>query len=277
MADPRTALVLGFLIAGLAITAWVLAPGFRGPVEARRDLGTHRLALGSLVVVALGALVGTSLANAVLADVLASYTRTGSMTIETFLVAALSTQVPMLLVLYGRLIAPGAITWRDLGLRPMPLERVLRVGMATGLAALLLAAVIGQLLASFGVRPNQVEQFSFVRREGLGAFVLVLLVAAVVAPFVEELFFRGFLFGLYRRRQPLWVAYLASGALFAFLHALPGVMDLAQNLGLVLAVFVLGTLLAWTYQRTGSLYPGIVAHGVNNGVALVVLYSVGVT
>jgi membrane protease YdiL (CAAX protease family) len=54
-------------------------------------------------------------------------------------------------------------------------------------------------------------------------------------------------------------------------------MDLAQNLGLVLAVFVLGTLLAWTYQRTGSLYPGIVAHGVNNGVALVVLYSVGVT
>jgi uncharacterized protein len=269
MPDARIALVVGFVIAGLAITVWVFAPAFRGPVEARRHVGTHRLALGSLVVVLL--------ANAVLTAPMAPFLVDRRLSMGPFLVAALGTQVPILLVLYGRLIAPGALTWRDLGLRPMPLAQILSVGIATGFAALLLAGVIGTLLANFGVRLNQAEQFSFVRSEGVTGLLVVLLVVVVVTPFVEELFFRGFLFGLYGRRQPLWVAYLVSGLLFALLHANPVVMDLAQNLGLVLAVFALGTLLAWTYQRTGSLYPGMVAHGVNNGITLLVLYMVGVT
>jgi membrane protease YdiL (CAAX protease family) len=104
----------------------------------------------------------------------------------------------------------------------------------------------------------------------------LLIAAAVVAPFVEELFFRGFLFGIYRRRQPLWLAYVASSVLFTLLHLEPMRMNAAQMAGLSVGIFMLAMLLAWTYQHTGSLYPGMVAHAVNNATGLILFYTVGI-
>ena len=69
--------------------------------------------------------------------------------------------------------------------------------------------------------------------------MLLLIAAGVVAPFVEELFFRGFLFGLYRRRQPMWVAYLVSSVLFTLLHLEPNRMNVPQMAGLSVGIFML--------------------------------------
>jgi hypothetical protein len=129
------------------------------------------------------------------------------------------------------------------------------------------------LLAQIGLRPNQFEQFNFVRSGGTLGLVVVLVLGSVTAPFAEELFFRGVLFGLLRRRQPLLVAYLVSGALFAAAHLVPARMNAAQMAGLAIGIFFLGSLLAWTYQRTGSLYPGMLAHALNNATGLILLYS----
>ncbi len=267
MLSLQSALIAGVVLLGLASAVWVFAPALRGQEAARRDVGTHRLALGSLLVILL--------ANAALVAPVAGAFRAEALTSQTFLLAALATEIPMLLLLHFRLIAPGAATWEELGLRPLRLGRVVRVGVGTGLAGLGLTIAIGLLLGAIGLRQNQAEQFTFLRREGVGTFVAVLLLGAIVAPFVEELFFRGFIFGLYRRRQPLWVAYVASGSLFAVLHANPRAMDLGQAGALVVGVFTLGTLLAWAYQRTGSLYPSMVAHGLNNAVAITGVYAVG--
>ena len=253
-----TLLLLGL---GLAITAWVFIPALRGPLAARRHLGTHRLAFGSLVAVLL--------LNAVLTLPIAPMIGAGgSLTTGTFLIAALSTQVPMLLVVYARLIAPGAVSWQELGLRWLPLERIVRVGLIAGLVGLVLSAIVSGLLSQIGLRPNQLDQLQFVRDEPPAVFLLILFSVAVSAPFTEELFFRGFLFGLYRRRQPLWVAYAVPGVIFALLHLEPGRMNLAQMAGLAIGIFGLGMLLTWVYQRTGSLYPGMLAHVVNNATGL---------
>jgi membrane protease YdiL (CAAX protease family) len=34
----------------------------------------------------------------------------------------------------------------------------------------------------------------------------------------------------------------------------------------------LGLFLAWLYEKTGSLYPGIILHAANNGVAVIALF-----
>jgi membrane protease YdiL (CAAX protease family) len=109
----------------------------------------------------------------------------------------------------------------------------------------------------------------------LGVVVLGLALV-VLAPITEELFFRGFLFGLYRRRQPLWVAYVVSGLLFTVLHLEPTRMNVQQMAGLAVGIFLLSTILAWLYQHTGSLYPGMLAHAVNNATGLILFYAVGV-
>jgi membrane protease YdiL (CAAX protease family) len=263
--------VIGVVIAclaliGLIVTVWVFWPAFQGPEAARRLIGTHRLAIGSVVaVIVLNTIITLPLVSVLHLD--------KGFTAFSFVVAALSTQVPMLLVIYVRLVMPGAVTWRELGLRPLSLGYVVRLGLGAGIAGVLISVFIEMLLSQVGLQPNQLEQFKFVLSEGPLAFAVLLFAAGVMAPLVEELFFRGFLFGLYRTRQPLWVAYLVSSVLFTLLHLEPTRMNLAQMSGLSIGIFLLAMLLAWLYQHSGSLYPGIVAHAVNNATGLILFYA----
>jgi uncharacterized protein len=267
MSDVRLIVVLALAVVGLAVTIWVFLPAIRGPEAARRALGTHRLAVGSVIaVVTLNALI-------TLPFVVVGHFDLVDITTGTFLVAAGLTEIPMLIVVYLRLIAPGAVSWTALGLRPLPLRVLLPMGIGAGLAGLVIVGIVGALLSQIGLQQNQIEhEFGFVRTEGPSAFALVLIFAAVIAPVVEELFFRGFLFGLYRRRQPVWVAYAGSSVLFTLLHLMPGQMNLSQMAGLSVGIFLLAMLLAWLYQRTGSLYPGMLAHAVNNATGLILFY-----
>jgi membrane protease YdiL (CAAX protease family) len=256
-------------ILGVAATIWVYRPAFGGTPElARRDLGTHRLALGAVLsVLVLNGLITVPLAPYLHID--------QGLTATTFLVAALATEIPMVLFVYVRLVRTRAVTWEELGLRPVRPGYVLSMGLGAGLVGLIAIDIVGTLLSQVGLRPNQLEQFAFVLNEGPVAFVLLLLSAGVIAPMVEELFFRGFLFGLYRRRQPLWVAYLVSSLVFTLLHLEPQRMNAAQMAGLSVGIFLLAMLLAWVYQRTGSLYPGMLAHAVNNATGLILFYALG--
>jgi membrane protease YdiL (CAAX protease family) len=46
--------------------------------------------------------------------------------------------------------------------------------------------------------------------------------------------------------------------------------------GLSVGIFLLALLLAWLYQHTGSLFPGMLAHAVNNATGLILFYVVGI-
>jgi membrane protease YdiL (CAAX protease family) len=92
-----------------------------------------------------------------------------------------------------------------------------------------------------------------------------LLVAVVVAPPTEELFFRGFVLPAFAKVMPVWAAIAASAVLFGIAHA-----DLGSFLPLVVIGVVLGVL-RW---RTSSLWPGILFHALNNLIAAVAVLSV---
>ena len=91
---------------------------------------------------------------------------------------------------------------------------------------------------------------------GLGTAFLAVVVAA---PLVEELFFRGAVFGAIRARTGPLPALLVSGALFAGAHFVPAAFP---------ALMVFGVLLAFLYERTGSLLAPVLAHALYNGLAL---------
>jgi membrane protease YdiL (CAAX protease family) len=94
------------------------------------------------------------------------------------------------------------------------------------------------------------------------ALVAVTLLVALVAPVVEELFFRGFLFGALGRVMNWMLAALATGVVFGLVHAggTPAIF--------LVPLFVLGALLCVLYRRTGSLLPGMGVHAFNNALAL---------
>lgn len=89
-----------------------------------------------------------------------------------------------------------------------------------------------------------------------------LFAAVVIAPFCEEVFFRGFVFpGLLRGMSVGWTV-LVSSLLFAVAHADPGSF---------LVLFVIGLALAILRWRTRSLWPCILLHMLNNGIAALVI------
>jgi membrane protease YdiL (CAAX protease family) len=83
----------------------------------------------------------------------------------------------------------------------------------------------------------------------------------VVAPICEELLFRGFIFSALRNWRGPWPAALITGVLFGAVH---GLSAPAQDL---LPLAFLGFVLCLIYQQTGSLYPCIVLHLLNNSIA----------
>lgn len=97
--------------------------------------------------------------------------------------------------------------------------------------------------------------------------LLVLLGAAVTAPIVEEVSFRGYLFPALTRWRGPWLAAVITALLFGAAHALvyPPLL-----LPLMVAFGFGACLLFWF---TGSLLPGIALHALNN--ALVVSLAIG--
>ncbi|MEO8956145.1 MAG: CPBP family glutamic-type intramembrane protease [Ktedonobacteraceae bacterium] len=87
-----------------------------------------------------------------------------------------------------------------------------------------------------------------------------LLVAVFVAPFCEEIFFRGFVFTGLRRGMPLYLAVILSALLFAAAHGDPASFPVLLVIGLLLAI------LRW---QTKSLWPGILLHCLNNSLGAI--------
>lgn len=91
-------------------------------------------------------------------------------------------------------------------------------------------------------------------------------VVAILVPLCEELVFRGAIlrtllgYGEKDGGKALrpWTAIALSALIFSLAHGNPAQMPHA---------FILGLLLGWLYQRTGSIIPGLILHIVNNTAA----------
>ena len=95
------------------------------------------------------------------------------------------------------------------------------------------------------------------------------LIIVLLAPFIEEVLFRGYLFGWLRGRSR-WAAYALSCFLYTFLYTwdfLLGGLSLAR-LALALQYLVPGAVLAWSYDRSGTLWTPILIHVAANALAL---------
>ena len=92
-----------------------------------------------------------------------------------------------------------------------------------------------------------------------------LLIVVLLAPFIEEVLFRGLVFGGLKSRSRA-VAYGVSCLLFAFLHVWQFAavhQDLTYFL-LMLQYLVPGLVLAWCYDRSGTLWASLGVHVLAN-------------
>lgn len=170
------------------------------------------------------------------------------------------------------LLLPAWLLARMHSSRPAPLLRLRPVpGPMLGLSALGLLALVpviqwvGQLNQTLPI-PESIRQLEQMQLEliekvllqdlGLGFTFAVL---ALTPALCEELLFRGYVQRQAERSMGAWGGILFSGIVFGVYH-----LRLSQ----VLPLSLLGLYLAYLVWRTGSLWPAVLVHLLNNGFAV---------
>jgi membrane protease YdiL (CAAX protease family) len=159
-------------------------------------------------------------------------------------------------LLFARLATPPRA--QDFGLRGTSVLRAIGIVVAVYVGFTVFAGVWTTVL---GIDEEQTQLEDLGADDSTLALVLVCVLVCVLAPLAEEVLFRGYLFTALRNWRGLWPAALVSGAVFGVIHA--G----STPVGLLVPLAVLGVGLALLYAWTGSLYPPIALHAVNNAIA----------
>lgn len=141
---------------------------------------------------------------------------------------------------------------------------------AIGLA--LLAWFVYVVFAGFLAPILQPDQEDVTRdlgtdKDELGSVAVAAFLIVIAAPISEETFFRGFMYGGLRRSLSIWPAALISAVVWGSLHLGAG------NLGVAVQLAVFGVILAWLYERSGTLWAPVLAHAINNTIAFVLLVT----
>jgi sodium transport system permease protein len=161
-----------------------------------------------------------------------------------------------MLALSLSVLRAGRLPPRALGIAGAP-ARFIGAAVLIGVSAWYLNLVLIEAFVS--VEPEEVETLQrLVERPPLAIVVLAIALAPAVC---EEVLFRGALLrGLASRIHPLWALLIAS-AMFSVYHWKPVQMLPTFTLGLALGVLAL---------RSGSILPSLIAHFLNNAMAIVV-------
>lgn len=132
-----------------------------------------------------------------------------------------------------------------------------------GIQAIVSSFDLGESIRKAQERNEEVTK-AILTMKTFTAFVKAFVVIAIIPAIAEELMFRGIAMRMiHSRSRKIGVAIAVSAFLFAMFHSSPT--------GL-LSIFFAGVLLGTIYYLTGSIWLSMLAHLINNGLQVVVIY-----
>lgn len=146
------------------------------------------------------------------------------------------------------------------------------INIFIGLFGGLIIFFLEQILAAFMIPNNHTVGENAQVLTSL-PIILTILFTVIIAPIVEETFFRGFFAQLQDENTSNFVYYLSTSIIFSIPHI--------QNLDTpiyaiynILAVFMSGIILAILYKRSNWIGTNIIAHATSNGIAILLMLMV---
>ncbi|HKF81250.1 MAG TPA: type II CAAX endopeptidase family protein [Thermoleophilaceae bacterium] len=173
-------------------------------------------------------------------------------------------------LLQGAIFAGTAVLFASFTDRPRPWHfglRRTRLWPAVGWAALgILSFYVFAAAYSAVLHPDAKQSIteSLGADEGVVGLIAAGVMVIAVAPAAEEFFFRGFFYRALRSRFRVIPAALIDGTLFGVIHYDFSGADLLLILP---PLAVLGFVFCLVYEQTGSIYPTIALHSLNNAIA----------
>lgn len=147
-----------------------------------------------------------------------------------------------------------------------------------GLAVLGYLAYFGLLIAALSIAGgltdinlDQKQELGFDKLLSSADKIMALVSLVLLPPIVEELVFRGFVFGGLRKKMNFWWATVITSLLFAGPHLLASSDGLLWVAGI--DTLILSLVLCYLRETTGALWAPMIVHAVKNSVAFVFLLA----
>lgn len=177
----------------------------------------------------------------------------------------LTIAVILMLGIYFIALRPKKLSWAEVGIRRFAVKDWKLI--VTYSIIIMVGAVIIMTLTSFiGNSWENSKTESLQQDLTFFPILIALISAAVISPIYEEIFYRGFLYHWLRTRVGFKGAIFLSSIIFTIVH-IPTYNAMPVN-------FFSGLIYALAYERTLSIWPAVIIHGLTNGI-MVLLASLG--
>jgi len=185
------------------------------------------------------------------------------MSFEALILYVVQTAISLLLLYYFT-IKKNKATFKDLGLTKFKLIKTLKYATKIWLISIATLMLVSFLIILFfgseidGFK-SQADHLPIFGDNMFGYFAMV-FTAFLIAPFAEELIYRGFILGgLLKKLSPL-SSILISSLIFSLVHF--------EFLSII-PLFIIGCLLGFLYYKQGSIWGCFIFHAINNGFAII--------
>ncbi|WP_233435319.1 CPBP family intramembrane glutamic endopeptidase [Cytobacillus kochii] len=164
--------------------------------------------------------------------------------------------------LYYITIKSYGLNWQSLGLKSFAKSYWLPI-IGWTFFLIVGSGLLVILMDLFGVGVENKKTASLTAELNGFTILIAFISAAIVSPIYEEILYRGFIYKWFRTKCNIGLSMLISSTIFTVVH-LPTYNTLPVN-------FFSGLIFAWTYEKTGSIYPAMIIHSVFNGLAILLI------
>ncbi|MEK4761189.1 type II CAAX endopeptidase family protein [Viridibacillus sp. FSL E2-0187] len=171
----------------------------------------------------------------------------------------------LILGVYFIALRPKKLSWSEVGIKRITMKDWKIIVILS--VILMVGAVFIIVLTSFIGNSWENSKTEAIQQNVTFITVLIAIIsAAVISPIYEEIFYRGFIYRWLRTRIGFIGAILLSSIIFTIVH-IPTYNVMPVN-------FFSGIIFALAYERTNSIWPSVIIHGLTNGI-MVLLTSLG--
>ncbi|MCE7792952.1 CPBP family intramembrane metalloprotease [Salipaludibacillus sp. CUR1] len=165
-----------------------------------------------------------------------------------------------MLALYLVALRPQRLSWKAVGIRPFHSGYWKWIGIWT-LLLIGASVIVLFMMERFNIGWENEKTEALHANMTWISFLFAFVSAAIISPVYEEIFYRGFLYKWFRSKWGGAAGIVSSSTIFTLVH-IPTYNTLPVN-------FISGIIFAWTYEKTNSVFPAMIIHGIFNGLAVI--------
>lgn len=177
----------------------------------------------------------------------------------------IATAIPLIIVFKGFIKENWLVFKKDF------LENIIWV-LTIGIGLAYLFSIAGELIVNL-VAPQSGEAANQTLVETLvqSNFLLMFFQSVIIAPFIEELLFRGLIFNSLRQKNMVW-AHLISAFLFGLLHVYSYILagDMREWIKLI-PYMMAGLSFSTVYEKRQTIIAPIILHAAKNLIAVLLM------